>query len=92
MIGSFNTDGLGALVGLGLLGLLAAGVFAFWVWMLIDCATREREGSTKVVWILIILLAGFIGAPLYFIVRFLGRQPRPPYVSRSGLVQPWKRR
>jgi hypothetical protein len=32
-------------------------VALFWVWMLVDCATKEsNEGNTKVIWILIILL------------------------------------
>ena len=29
----------------------------FWIWMLIDCATKERnQDNEKIVWILIILL------------------------------------
>lgn len=42
----------------------------FWVWMLIDCATKERaEGNDKIIWIIIILLTHLIGALLYFFVR-----------------------
>ncbi|MBV9689397.1 MAG: PLDc_N domain-containing protein [Ktedonobacteraceae bacterium] len=42
----------------------------FWIWMLIDCATKEpAEGSNKIVWILIILFTHFIGALIYYIVR-----------------------
>ena len=52
----------GALIGLGL--------FAFWIWMLVDCAQNEpSKGNDKVAWILIIVLTGFVGAALYFLVR-----------------------
>jgi len=54
--------------------LLALGVaalcFAFWIWMLIECATKEPDtGNNKVVWILIIVFAHIIGALIYFFVR-----------------------
>lgn len=62
--------------------LLAAvgAIFAFWVWMIVDCANYEKEGSTKIAWLLVILLAGIIGAPLYYLIRKLprkGEQARP---------------
>jgi hypothetical protein len=41
----------------------------FWIWALIDCATNEPGGSEKIVWVLIILLGGCLGAPIYFFVR-----------------------
>ena len=42
----------------------------FWVWMLVDCATKESDlGNTKIVWLLIILFTHMIGALLYFFVR-----------------------
>ena len=48
----------------GLLGTI------FWNWMLIDCATKERnQDNEKIVWILIILFTHFIGALIYFFVR-----------------------
>jgi hypothetical protein len=53
--------------------IVIAAAFAFWVWMLVDCANHENEGSTKIAWLLIILLAGVVGAPLYFFVRKLPR-------------------
>lgn len=46
-------------------GLLAIALFAFWLWMLIDCVQREFEGNNKVIWILVIVLAGWIGAIIY---------------------------
>jgi hypothetical protein len=51
-------------------GALALVGFVFWLWMLVDCATMEsNEGNTKVVWILIILFANFVGAVVYWLVR-----------------------
>lgn len=51
-------------------GVIALTGFAFWIWMLMDCATQEANvGNTKVVWILIILFANGIGALIYFFFR-----------------------
>lgn len=42
----------------------------FWVWMLIDSATRESDqGSTKLVWVVIIVFANFVDAIIYYFVR-----------------------
>ena len=61
----------GAMIGL-------AGT-AFWIWMIIDCATKERsEGNDKVIWILIILLTHVIGAMIYFFAR------RPARIAELG--------
>jgi hypothetical protein len=55
--------------GLLFFGLIAVA-FLFWLWMLVECATKEpATGNTKIVWILVILLANIVGAPLYFAVR-----------------------
>lgn len=49
---------------------IALGGFLFWVWVLIDCATKEAsQGNTKLVWILIILFVNLLGAFVYFFVR-----------------------
>ena len=54
---------------IGLLGTL------FWIWMIIDCATRESsQGNDKIVWILVIILTNVIGALIYFFVRKLARK------------------
>ena len=47
----------------------ALAVFIFWVRMLIDCAKNEPEGNDKLVWILIIVFTGIIGALIYHFVR-----------------------
>lgn len=51
----------------GLFGILGT---IMWVWMLIDCATKEpSEGNDKLVWIIIILFTHWIGALIYWFVR-----------------------
>ena len=49
-----------------LIGLAMSGL---WIWALIDCATNDPSGTEKIVWILIILLGGCIGATIYLLVR-----------------------
>lgn len=64
MLGGFELLFFLPMLLLGLLGTV------FWVWMLIDCALHEpSEGNDKLVWILVILFAHFIGALIYFLVR-----------------------
>ncbi|MEO9086324.1 MAG: PLD nuclease N-terminal domain-containing protein [Ktedonobacteraceae bacterium] len=51
----------------------------FWVWMLVECITREpSEGNDKVVWLLIILFTHMVGALIYFFVR------RPQRIQLMG--------
>jgi membrane-associated phospholipid phosphatase len=50
--------------------MFALAATAFWVWMLVECATKEPDqGNTKLIWVLIILFANFIGAAIYYVVR-----------------------
>jgi hypothetical protein len=77
---------LRAMGGLGFTELLVlfmvlffVGSMAFWIWMLVDCATKEADtGNNKVVWILVIALAHVIGALIYLIVR------RPRRIAELG--------
>ena len=42
----------------------------FWIWMLVDCIINEpAEGNDKVVWVVVIALAGGVGAVVYFFAR-----------------------
>lgn len=42
---------------------------AFWIWMIIDCAKRNfKKENDKVVWIIILIFAGVIGAIIYYFV------------------------
>lgn len=63
-IGLFELLLLAAFFGLAVLGTV------FWIWMLIDCATKESStGNEKIVWVVIIALTHLLGAALYFLVR-----------------------
>ena len=73
-----NTPVLAALMGLGgaelLILLLILCWFPFWIWMLVDCATKEEDQTQKIVWVIIIAVTGIVGAPLYFFIRKLPRK------------------
>ena len=65
--------------GMILIGLLVLLLSAFWIWMLVDCATREPGGSNdKIVWILVILFAHGLGALIYYFAR------RPTRIAQYG--------
>ncbi len=42
-------------------------LFVFWISQIIDCARRQFDGSGKVVWMLVIILLGWIGALIYLL-------------------------
>ena len=51
-------------------GIFSLLMFAFWVWMLVDCALNEPStGNDKIVWILVIVLASWVGALIYYFAR-----------------------
>jgi len=59
--------------------VLGVGGTIFWIWTIVDCATKEPSGSNdKIVWILIIVLTHWIGALIYFLVR------RPQRIREHG--------
>lgn len=41
-------------------------LFAFWLWMLIDCVKREFDD--KALWIILLIFLGFIAAILYYFI------------------------
>ena len=46
------------------------GGTVLWIWMLTDCIQHERsEGNDKLIWVLVIVLTGWIGALIYLFVR-----------------------
>jgi hypothetical protein len=67
--------GVGFFFLFGVLALLSLALLAFWIWMLVDCAQApEKPGSNdRVVWILVLVFTGWLGALIYF---FVVRQPR----------------
>lgn len=55
----------GILVLVGLIIFL----FVFWIMMIVDCAQRKfKNDNDKIVWILVLIFAGFIGAIVYYFV------------------------
>ncbi|MDD5705519.1 MAG: PLD nuclease N-terminal domain-containing protein [Kiritimatiellae bacterium] len=59
--------------------VLGVGGTILWIWMLVDCATKEKsEGNDKLIWILVIVLAHWIGALVYLLVR------RPKRIQELG--------
>jgi hypothetical protein len=74
------SDGLGFPELLVLLAFLVLiGGTGLWIAMIVDCVTKEPDtGNNKVVWILVIVLAHFIGALIYLLVR------RPQRIAELG--------
>ena len=62
--------------GWGIPELLVILTTIFWIWMLIDAAVKERNTTDKVVWVLIVLFLHFVGAAVYYIVRYRPRRRR----------------
>jgi hypothetical protein len=53
--------------------------YIFWIWSIIDCATKEpSEGNDKVIWILVIVLLHWLGSLIYCIAR------RPKRIQQFG--------
>ncbi len=53
---------------------LAILFLVLWVWMLIDCIKRPDDefaiggNYAKIIWIIVIIFAGLIGALIYFVL------------------------
>jgi len=59
--------------GIGILGTI------LWIWMLVDCATKEPDqGNDKMVWVLIIVFTHWMGALIYMLIR------RPQRIREYG--------
>ncbi|MBI2542119.1 PLDc N-terminal domain-containing protein [Candidatus Woesearchaeota archaeon] len=49
--------------------VIGALIFAFWIWMIIDCAKRNfKKDTDKVVWMLVIVFLNILGAAIYYFV------------------------
>ncbi len=52
--------------------LIVLGLLGLWIWMLVDCIKRDEEDfpsmgeNTKLIWILIVILTGWLGGIIYF--------------------------
>ena len=64
----------------GVMMVFGVAVMAFWIWMIVDCATNEPDSpdNTKIVWLLVTILAGWIGAIIYYFAR------RPKRIAEHG--------
>jgi hypothetical protein len=84
-MGSFFTGIMGLYICLIAVAWLA-GIFSFVIWVvaLVDCARRKNEDfpnpgeNTKLIWILIIVFAGGIGAIIYFFMVMKSNDTRKP--------------
>jgi hypothetical protein len=63
MIGAFFGLALGAIIVLGMIGIAS---FVFWLLMFIHAASKPIEN--KVLWIIILIFTGVIGAIVYYFV------------------------
>jgi hypothetical protein len=60
-------------------GILSLASTIFWVWMLIECATKEKtDQNRQLVWIVVIAVTNIVGALIYFFVR------RPDRIEEYG--------
>ena len=58
-----------AAIGIMIAIIIGILLFAFWIWMIIDCAKRSfKNDIEKIVWIIVLVLLGWIGALVYYIV------------------------
>jgi hypothetical protein len=49
--------------------ILAILALIFWIFMIVDCAKRKfKDENEKVVWIIVIVFANWIGALIYYFV------------------------
>lgn len=63
---------------LAILLLVLAGT-VFWIWMIVECATKDRDPD-RLVWTIIIVFTHIVGAALYFFIR----RPVRRKLDRSG--------
>lgn len=58
---------------------LAVLPMIFWIWMLVECLSKEpSEGNDKLIWVLVIFFGSIFGAILYYFIR------RPERIDKYG--------
>jgi hypothetical protein len=71
-----------ALIFLLVLAVLGLALFIFWIFMLVDIFKRNnwKQENDKVIWIVVVILFGYLGAIIYYFVvkRSLDKQPKGP--------------
>lgn len=64
---------LGAIMGLGILGVLLVILLlptVIWIWLLVDCIKREEfKYGSKLMWVLLFLFTNMIGMILYYFLE-----------------------
>ena len=58
-------------LGIGIIIFFLVIIFAMiavWVYAIVDITKNDFEGDNKMIWLLIVILVGFLGAIIYFIV------------------------
>ncbi len=54
---------------ISLIILVILSLWVFWIWMIVDCVKRNfKNDNDKVVWILVLVFLGILGAIIYFFV------------------------
>jgi hypothetical protein len=62
-----------------MLFVVVVGMFVLWIWTLIDCIKNEpAEGNERIVWVVVIAAASWIGALIYLMMR------RPKRIAMLG--------
>jgi Phospholipase_D-nuclease N-terminal len=72
---------VGAAIGGVLILLAVLALVALWIWALVDAIRvpddAHYRAGTKLIWVLVIALTGFIGAAVYLAVGRPARRPAP---------------
>jgi hypothetical protein len=72
---------VGAAMGGVLILLVVLALAALWIWALVDAIRvpddADYRAGTKLLWVLVIVLTGFIGAAVYLAVGRPARRPAP---------------
>jgi hypothetical protein len=72
---------VGAAIGGVLILLVVLALAALWIWALVDAIrvpdNSDYRAGTKLIWVLVIVLTGFIGAAVYLAVGRPVRRPAP---------------
>jgi Phospholipase_D-nuclease N-terminal len=52
-----------------LLPVVLLGGIGFWIWCLVDILKSDfKDGSTKLIWLLVVFFLSFLGVVLYFMI------------------------
>ena len=58
---------------LALFFIVMMALLAFWVWMIVDLVRNEKDNDL-LIWLLVLIFGGFIGAIVYYFVRKRNRK------------------